>query len=128
MYQILLWAIRDQFWCFAILQNGISSLKILFTLSSLHYWKEMAFSNKKRHHLLAAKKSNEIWMVETLVGRKDKCQTIIKREGKGRPWVVPEKSLTDQCRSTQCIELSSFCLLSPTEKIVLFGPLFKIII
>lgn len=128
MYKILLWALRDQFWCVAIPQNGISSLKILFTLSSLHYWKEMAFSNKKSHQLLAAKKCNEIWMVETLVGRKDKCQTIIKREGKGRPWVVPESSLTDQCGLAQRRELSSLCLVSPTKKRALFCPLFQIII
>lgn len=71
------------FGCAATLQNGISSLRVLFTLSSLHYWKEMAFSSKESHQPLAAKKSNEIWIVETLVGGQEKCQTIIKRERKG---------------------------------------------
>lgn len=116
MYIMLLWNLRDWFWCAAILQNGISSLRVLFTLSSLHYWKEMAFGSKESHQPLAAKKSNEIWIVETLVGGQEKCQTIIKREGKGRPWVVPENTQTNKCILAQCIELGASVLGVPLRK------------
>lgn len=43
--RILLWNMREQFWCPAILQNGVPSLNV----------EEMALDNRESHQLLAAK-------------------------------------------------------------------------
>lgn len=62
------------------------------------------------------KKRNEIWIVETLVGGQEKCQTIIKREGKGRPRMVPDNTQTDKRGLAQCIELGAPVLGVPLRK------------
>jgi hypothetical protein len=62
---------RELFWCLAILQNEISSLKVLLTLSSLHCWKEMALGNRESHQLLAAERGMKfaglkpLWVIRT---------------------------------------------------------------
>lgn len=77
----------------------------------------MAFGSKESHQPLAAKKKrNEIWIVETLVGGQEKCQTIIKREGKGRPRMVPDNTQTDKRGLAQCIELGAPVLEVPLRK------------
>lgn len=128
MYKMLLWNRRDWFWCAAVLQNGISSLRVLFTLSPLYYWKEMAFGSKESHQPLAAYKKQ--WNLDSWnpCGWKGEVPDHNKEGRKGKTLNGARKYSDRQMWIGTMYRARCSCPWSPTEETVLFGSLFKIAI